>query len=315
MSAFCVSNRLIVHCIFLLVLLILLLTCIYGTYKYFIFHNENKTGRPPKILSIIGPVHLLISIGALGSALIFYTVEMATCYTYIYPVFQVYMVFYCLQVYFLWLILFLRLIHVFKSSAYKISCFTENILRSILFLVPIVAICAFMPFFDSNARVIIAAILMVTSAVLCIFITGIFTYKLYKIYNNLKLNDDSLLTIITKNTLLALISVISTILNSIVLVFAWNNTDNIPLWYFKDTCFVAEMYTNFICILFTYQYFNEYYLTFCGCMDRKCKSCCGGMAAGNDIDDKNGGIEASVTTPSSIRKINSISTENTATII
>ena len=110
MATFCVNNRLYVHCVFLFVQFILLLTCIYGTIKYFKFQRENKDKRPPKLLSIVGPIHLLISIGALTSALVHYTFEMSTCYEYVNSAFAIYMIFYCLQVYGLWIIYDLTLL-------------------------------------------------------------------------------------------------------------------------------------------------------------------------------------------------------------
>ena len=166
--------------------------------------------------------------------------------------------------------------------------------------ISILIVFAFSTIFDRDILVILTSVYMVISAVFCNFISGLFVYKLFKVYQKFvpvsATNDDGLLSIITKNTLLAVISVTSTILNSIIVVFAWNNLQNIPLWYIKDVCLVLEMYTNFCCILLTYKYFNNHYDKFCGCMDRKCKYCCHIVVGkANSKSNAKSGIEASVT--------------------
>ena len=302
MSSFCVNNRLIAHVIFLFITFILLLTCIYGSYKYYKFSKENASSRPPKLLSVIGPIHLIISILALSSALIYYIFEASTCYDIdvvrvarerpdAYISFMIYMIFYCTQVYGLWFILFLRLRQVFQSSVYQISCCTNNILRAVLIIMPLLVIAILSGQLNQQITILLTSLCMIISACYCIFITSIFVYKLFKVYKNFNSTpdantsmDDELLVTITKNTLLAIISIISTILNGVVVVIAYSNLNNVPLWYFKDFCWILEMYTNFGCILLTYQYFDEYYLRFCGCIDARCRTCCYLLAGTGNID-------------------------------
>eukprot|EP00483_Globobulimina_turgida_P012102 UN12124 len=148
--------------------------------------------------------------------------------------------------------------------------------------------------------------MMIISAFFCIFITTMFVYKLFNVYRAPNFRDDDLLSIITKNTILALISILSTILNGIILFIAWNHSSNLPLWYFKDFCFVLEIYTNFICILLTYRHFKKQYVTFCGFMDRRCKSCCTDITNNYANNSQQREAERTVTTLTMV-KVNSMS--------
>ena len=97
-----------------------------------------------------------------------------------------------------------------------------------------------------------------------------FLYKMYTIYKNSK--DIDLVKIITKTSLLALVSTLISILVFISFYFigifltAHYN-------YMVDVLLVCDMYTNALCIFLSYKKFNGYYVKLCGCGDSKCQRC------------------------------------------
>ena len=47
---------------------------------------------------------------------------------------------------------------------------------------------------------------------------------------------------------------------------------------------IIDVYTNFLCILLSYSYFNSMYYKLCGCADKKCGKLCVRFAANKDVN-------------------------------
>eukprot|EP00483_Globobulimina_turgida_P006516 UN06526 len=191
----------------------------------------------------------------------------------------------------LWLILFTRLYYVFKGSAYRLSCFTLSIYRTILAILPFVFISIFLPIWPSNdindpktQLFMVASSLFSFSMLFCISITLLFLYKLCKVYSNESIsnvnNTRTLLPLITKNTILAVISLIFNILA----ISSWSSSTRgtINRVIMSDYMILFDVYSNFICTLLAYQFFHRYYKKLCGCFDKSCKSCCGSLLSSTE---------------------------------
>ena len=114
-----------------------------------------------------------------------------------------------------------------------------------------------------------------------IYLSTLFIYKLIQINkatmnNNTKSkendNDDmNFVSIITKTSILTIISVIATLINVVIgsIMWEYRATDaTAMLW--RSTVFIDTL-TNFCCIILTNNFANKYYLHLCGCIDNQCR--------------------------------------------
>ena len=96
-----------------------------------------------------------------------------------------------------------------------------------------------------------------------------------------KADHKSLVTPITKLTVLLSISVITTILDlttSILYVFIRIEF----VRFIAESMAVIDLYTNFMNVMLTYAVFKKHYYRICGCMDKKCRKCWLGIIMGDD---------------------------------
>jgi len=96
-----------------------------------------------------------------------------------------------------------------------------------------------------------------------------------------KLINNKLLTTISKSTILALISLTMTFLTPITMLFGYYtlSTSHNQTMYEAGTCLLAfcslfDVYTNYICILLSYNCFDKMYVKVCGKCDKKCRAIC-----------------------------------------
>ena len=82
-------------------------------------------------------------------------------------------------------------------------------------------------------------------------------------------NEDGLKHTITKTSLLTLISTCNTIFAYIVIA-VWTYIDSIHFSFMRDILIILDMYTNFVCVLLSYKYFDGYYDKLCGKCDNGC---------------------------------------------
>ena len=113
-----------------------------------------------------------------------------------------------------------------------------------------------------------------------------FIYKLFQIYktnfeDHHKLNENNIINnifcIMTKNTILAVISIgaaIITTLNHIMFVVWFNDIDSEIIHCISDSLYLLDISTNFFCIILSFAVNHRYYLLSCKCLDKRCKSFC-----------------------------------------
>ena len=102
----------------------------------------------------------------------------------------------------------------------------------------------------------------------------LFVYKLIKVYKD---SDDVLTVVITKTTLLVTISVAATFIHLTSTVFRLIGRDLFGFEYFDwidNFIVLADIFTNYLCIILSYKTFRNYYSRYCTWFDSKCRICC-----------------------------------------
>ena len=189
--------------------------------------------------------------------------------------------FYCFQMYFLWAISVLKLRIVFRNTIYRLSSFSIIILKALFIIEPIfIIILNYVPLIMIIENIVIL-IGFLFSISFSLFVSGLFIYKLICLYkmNKIESNlsssgrtsiDKQILPIITKTSILFLISISFTTLSLISLIIH-QQINNIYTFIFKDFLILMDMFTNVICVMMTFRLFNNPYKLLCGIIDNKCQ--------------------------------------------
>eukprot|EP01083_Nonionella_stella_P131965 401200_1 len=85
-----------------------------------------------------------------------------------------------------------------------------------------------------------------------------------------------MITLITRTTLLAMISISITIVDAMNTVLI-DTVDNIVYDWICHYIAIFDLFSNLICIVIGYQMFKKYYFILCSPMDRCCRLCCSAM--------------------------------------
>ena len=185
-------------------------------------------------------------------------------------------------------LLFYRLKFVFDGTAYELSLCTKwtfYIMYVLLILLTVSSFSALI-YFLSGGQSFIGIILVSfagLSAILIIFfLTFLFVTKLIDVNKRCDGHRESkLLSTITKQSILTLISIVS-LLACVIIFFllSWTRllVSSIDAHFVFILYSLIDIWTNFICILVSYHCFNAFYTKMCGCCDIKCKQLCGKLA-------------------------------------
>ena len=151
--------------------------------------------------------------------------------------------------------------------------------------------------------------ILIGALVVNISLSSLFVYKLIQVIKDedTTRNNGRLLDIITKNTILTLISNSATLLVIVGIIVNSIIPNHGSYWIFSMNVLVQflDVYTNFICIAFTFKCFISWYNGVCGKLDYKCKKCCSMMfmseslAAMQNAPSRSREIEMTVSSPSS----------------
>eukprot|EP01084_Bolivina_argentea_P257203 433263_1 len=193
---------------------------------------------------------------------------------------------YGIQTYWLWLVLFLRLKYVFNGSTYSLSKCTIRTYSIIFIFIPFAT-----PFyllilwFAQDAAYTL--ILLISFAFVIVFSCSLaftFVFKLIQVFKStdheLTVNgkNNKLLSIITKTTILATVSLAMTILSPLSLGFGYYAIvyDHSEAMCELGASLLAlftllDVYTNYLCILVSYNCFHKTYAFICSKCDQKCK--------------------------------------------
>ena len=194
---------------------------------------------------------------------------------------------YAIQLYFLWIVVLLRLYYTFKNTPYQLSKITIITYCIIFILLPLLSPLMFIPtLYD---------IMIVLSFSISVFISLsviiVYCFKLFQVYRShipyqstkqyqqyILQNDLDLLSIITKSTILTLIATLFSFLILLILVFVFVFTVyKIDLRYQQiifDLCLLLDSYITAICIILQFKYLHSKYQFCCNCIDVLCRYYC-----------------------------------------
>ena len=191
---------------------------------------------------------------------------------------------YIFQSYLLWLLLFIRLVFVFKDTVHELSPVLK---RSATFMFIIGAIIliglslayTFTNPFDIEWKISLISLCIFSSSI-SVYLSFLFIYKLVQVFKGMEQTrfmpkrsgiDDPLLNPIAKNTILTLFSVPFT---ALIFVSALPGVAGKDDFYVYSYVFLLDGFSNFICIMYSYDIFERYYKCCCSCIDKKCKTIC-----------------------------------------
>ena len=192
------------------------------------------------------------------------------------------------QEWFFMLVLFVRLYKTFKDSNYRLSNCSVFLFIAMFILLPLSAsILMYMLRTDAvSLSVILILVLLCASLSLTVMLSlsFAFLYKLYVIFKSAgaDVRGSGFLSMITRNTILVVISISFSFLNvvSFALVNYYSDTDRYgtsSFGYIQNFMFLFDVCTNFTCVMLTLNAFTKYYYGVCGPLDAKCRTCCGNV--------------------------------------
>ena len=172
-------------------------------------------------------------------------------------------------------ILFYRLYKVFGRKPFQLSKFvTYSFITCYTFL------CVLLIFFNIFGMtsminyaisVIVGVIIFIYILIMNVWLVFLFIFKLIQTYG-CEEADESLIELITKISILCFTSAFTVLLTSIFVSLSLEITSY--HWYFiLDIFVIMDLYTNFLCVLLSFRYFDRFYLTICKCCDHQCYEC------------------------------------------
>ena len=255
----------------------------YGLYQYVVHYNRLSIDKKPgKPLFIIGLIFFIISLFTLLNALL-YDIFYLVCMELDEYEGPIYHTSYFCQIYTLWLTLFFRLYFVFRDSQYRLSRVAVAI-YVFCFVSVAMAIIPMYFVFDLNDAESYITLPYVALSILFNFGLMIgFLYKLSQLLTDMQLSGtqelsaerpnknviDPLLITMTKNTLLAVISISCTFLVIIVLIYLYIRNDgeykkhSITEEFILEFAILVDIVSNFICVLLSYHFFDFEYQKVC----------------------------------------------------
>lgn len=270
-----------------IITLILIITMIPIIYKYVVMYRNSKE---KKSKSLIYPgffffIAIYLTFCTLFTQGLFYC-RNDRIYQMIFPVFAL---LYSIQFCLLLILLFIRLYFVFNKTCLQLS--NKTIISYCLIYIVMFFVLFAAAIFQSvnpeiaNVMVVMAFLLIL---ILIVSIIGLFIYKIIQVYKSMG-NDQELIGIITKATILTFVSIFITCLSPISII-AFNKYESIHVRSMTTLIIIADLYSNFICIVLEYDYFNGYYHKLCSCMDIKCRKLWNRMVG---VSDETKAIEIS----------------------
>eukprot|EP01084_Bolivina_argentea_P227751 384698_1 len=193
------------------------------------------------------------------------------------------MPFWSSQSFLLLIIFFYKLIHVFMKTQLRVRNTTEKIYKLCFIALPLYAVlvlCLIFPLQLLQKAPLISMVLFIgcilSYILLSISMIILFTHKLTQTYKQ-SVSDESIITAITKLTLLTTISITFTfidgILSAAVLGVSTDSKYHIWIDILSDYATVLDTFTNFCCVVLTFQSFKRYYIVLCGCCEFGCRCC------------------------------------------
>lgn len=177
--------------------------------------------------------------------------------------------------------LFIKLTLIFNQTAFKLSKWTIRIFSILIIITLSFAICG-QTLVRFAQGLTVGLIIWVISTMIYVFVivwlNGLFLYKLYIVHKScqdaVNKNGDLMMDLITKTATLCFIST-SWIIVFFVTYFLLRIFESpYDHFYFANRiAVIGDVYTNFVSIVLSYNYFDPLYFKICGCCHNKCHSC------------------------------------------
>ena len=287
----------ILNSIWLILSFACIMIIIFGIIIHAIDFKRNKKGGS-RILFISSIVY---GIFALFNVLIYFIQALtwiSTCNEYNQSFLRWGLLAQVLQSFMVLVTLFTRSYFVFKGSVYNLSRWTITaycVSFSLLLLMALIVLV--FPFEDvfgeersDGIAVAMIALCFLIYALLCVSIAGLFIFKLFQLHKTVNKRDgenarfsttskdenDRFIALITKNTVLAFVATMTTVLTlaSVITIPDKPTNSKFKKAYIRHYLFLLDAFINFVCIKLAYRVFQGYYYKICGPLDRKGKWCC-----------------------------------------
>eukprot|EP01083_Nonionella_stella_P008322 23937_1 len=188
---------------------------------------------------------------------------------------------YFIQLYALTIFFYLRMYIAFNSSPFRLSKVTKTsyaicfmiiavCILSTIILVPVDHQLAWK--YQNLLGSIAAAILIL----LDLSLLALFVSKLATVIHMDHSDDDggkTLLCLITKTTILKLISSLMTLTNCVAYEIRYRSTSHHTRWI-HSFLWTFDAFSNFLCVILSVNVLNDLYEKLCICIDNRCKLCC-----------------------------------------
>ena len=185
------------------------------------------------------------------------------------------------QTYFFVVVQFIRIFLVFRNTRFKLSKLTIYFYKVIFTVFVILATtCNIVIRFEmSHISPIIIAVTISIVTIINLALTILFVRKLVTVKSSNE-EDQSILRLVAKNTMLTCISTIFTLCLVLWIIIVRleeasqgiNNVVSVPLvieWYIA----VIDEFTKCLCISLAFKFFQTYYDSICGKAENKCMNC------------------------------------------
>ena len=171
-------------------------------------------------------------------------------------------------------VFFYRLYYIFDGTSLALSKITLCLALLMYIISFIFAIFAGIMYsqYPDSIGLLAAAASLVLFMCMAIALVILFIHKLCAVYKSEK-NGEELMRIMTKTSILNFISIFATFINFSTHI-ASSDITSLPWICFFNLFPIADLYTNFLCILFTFRCFNNYYIKACGPCDQQCDGLC-----------------------------------------
>ena len=185
---------------------------------------------------------------------------------------------YPIQTLLLLCILFARMYVVFNGTLYALSTITIrfcSILYLMIIVIFIVTLIVHMVFeTETELEVTMSGLQFLMIIILTIILISLFVYKMAQVYKSADKdnNNPRFIGVITKMSLLSIISMFSTLLNGMgAIIVQFNRSAHVV--GVSMLLIIFDLTTNFWCIILSFGGYNNWYLKVCGYCDSKCKRC------------------------------------------
>ena len=283
---------------------IILIISIFLSIRVILSNNKQKQSLERSIY-YISYIFILIT---LLLYILFMAKTMSECYVFYHNIhyyFSIcYGILYFLQLYFLDLILFLRLYSVFKESPYRLTNTLVAVYVMVFGLFFLIFVLSIMSELVMENGIVAHSVMVILILgffiIFSLSIMHLFIHKLYQTYklsrgdycnqNGVNKLVQNISSAMTQNSILATLSLgisIIAVLNRIVSELWLNHSYKQVAHCINYSMHLLDIASNFMAVSLTFAINKKYYLLIFGCIDKRCKAICDSMATSNDVSHAN----------------------------